>query len=133
MRKSIAVLCFIVLGGYTIPDVSWADKHVVTTLEGPLPSLTPAEYTELIGPVLSSEGWLQRTEQRSWNCFNLIHTDPHYILSIDQHHPAPYRTLQEPDGAALMFSWPFGGLGNQPISGNANHNRNGEADNLNLR
>lgn len=133
MNKVVAVLGFVVIAGYAIPDTSWAHRHILGPPERERGSLIPAERAEFIGPVLTGQGLSQRAELSAWDGVNLMHPDPHHLPGSEPYHPAFYRNNHAPDGAALMFSWPFGGLGNQPISGNANLNRNGEADNLNLR
>lgn len=110
MNKVIAVLSFVAVVGGAHPDVSWADKHVLAPPGGEGRSLMPAERDDFIGPALRVEGLSQRAEPPPWNCVSLTHTDPHHLFGNEPHHPAPYRNFQMPDGAALIFSWPFAAL-----------------------
>jgi hypothetical protein len=107
MNKVIAILGFVVLAGYAIPDASCAHSHTLAPPAGEKRSLIPAEHDGFIGPILKDEGLLHHTEQPSWNWLNLTHTDPHHTLGREPYHPAFFRHFYAPDGAALMFSWPF--------------------------
>jgi len=107
MNRVVIILGLVVIAGYVTPDLSRAHSHVLALPEDRRQSLKSAEPAEFIGPVLKSEEVLKRTEQPSWNRFNLTPTDTHYLPGSDRHHTGAYRSFQAPDGVALMFSWPF--------------------------
>jgi hypothetical protein len=106
MNKGVAIVGFFVFAGYAIPDILWANNHVLDRPEGEERSM-PVERAEFIGPALSSGDASQRTEQPPWNGFNLPHTDPHHLPGIEPHHPAPYRSFQSSGGAALRSGRTF--------------------------
>lgn len=120
MNKAIVILSFLAITGYTIPDTSWAHRHILGPLEGEGRSLIPTQQDEFIGPILRGEGLSQPAEQSAWDGIKLMHPDPHHLRGSEPHRPAFYRDNHAPDGAALMFSWPFGSLGSQTTTGNTN-------------
>jgi hypothetical protein len=107
MNRVIIILSLVVIAGYVTPDLSRAHRHLFTLPEDERQSLASTKPAEFIGPVLRSEGLSQRAEQPSWNRLSLTHTDTTYLPGSERHHPAAYRSFNAPDGAALMFSWPF--------------------------
>lgn len=119
MNKVIVILSFVVVVGNTLPEVSWADKHVLAQPEEKRPSLMLAERDEFVGPVLRGEGLSRLVEPSSWNSLSLTHTDPPHLFGRDAHHPGAYRNSQPADGTALMFSWPFEGLPTFPMNRDA--------------
>jgi hypothetical protein len=110
MNRVIIILSLVVITGYVIPDLSRAHRHVLALPEDERQSLRPTEPAESIGPVLKDAGSSQRSEQRSWDCLSLTHTDPPHLFGRDTHHSGAYRNSQPADGTALMFSWPFESL-----------------------
>jgi hypothetical protein len=107
MNRVIIILSLAVIAGYVTPDLSRAHSHVLDLPQSERQSLIPAEPAEFIGPFLKGGEVLKRTEQPSWNRLSLTHTDTNYLPGSERHHPGAYRSFQAPDGAALMFSWPF--------------------------
>jgi hypothetical protein len=107
MNRVIIILSLVVIAGYVTPDLSRAHSHGLALPQSERQPLIPAEPAEFIGPVLRSEGLSQRAKQPSWNRLSLTHTDTTYLPGSERHHPAAYRSFNAPDGAALMFSWPF--------------------------
>ena len=107
MNKVIVILSFVVVVGNTLPEVSWADKHVLAQSEEKRPSLTLAERDEFVGPVVRGEGLSRPAEQSSWNRLSMTHTDAHHLPGSEQHHPASYRNSNASDGTAIMFGWAF--------------------------
>lgn len=108
MNKTIAVLSFISLTGYTIPDVSWTHTHMLTLpteLEG---QVMPIEHRELIGPLPISDRLSQSLANQASNCVNLTHTDPHHTLNNGPYRPSFSQHFFAPDGAAVLFGWTFG-------------------------
>ncbi|OQW30550.1 MAG: hypothetical protein A4E19_09580 [Nitrospira sp. SG-bin1] len=123
MNNVLVVLIFVFLAGYTAPDVSRADKHVLGPLEAERRSPVRAEAETIIGPVPSEQGLSRRGKQPAWNGMSLVHPDPHHLPGSEPHHPTFYRNNHVPDGAAFMFSWPFEGL---TTPENANFNQENE-------
>lgn len=138
MNKMIGILSFVVVVGNTLPEVSWADKHVFVQSEEKRPSLMFAERNDFVGPVQRNEGLSLRAGKTPWDGFSLAHTDTHHSLGRDQHHPALHRNFHAPDGVALMFSWPFESLSTfrtntQPIPGTTTFNYDNEATDVHAR
>jgi hypothetical protein len=107
MNRVVIILGLVVIAGSVTPNLSRAHRHILALPEDGRQSLKPAEPAEFIGPVSRSEGLSQRAEQPSWNWLSLTHTDTNYLPGSERHHPASHRSFIAPDGAALMFSWPF--------------------------
>lgn len=116
MNKVIGILSFVVVVGFTLPEVSWADKHVATHSEEKRPSPILAERDGFVGPVMSGESLPHPAEHSSWNRLSLTHTDTPHLFSRDTHPSGAYRNSQPVDGTALMFSWPFESLTTFPMS-----------------
>ena len=110
MNKVIVILSFVVVVGNTLPEVSWADKHVLAQPEEKQPSLILAERDEFVGPAWRGEGLSRPADHSSWNRLSLTHTDPPHLFGRDTHHSGAHRNSQPADGTALMFSWPFESL-----------------------
>ncbi len=123
MNKVVAILGLVVVAGYVISDASWAHRHILGPPDGQNRSLMPIERETFIGPVQRSESLSRGAEQPAWHGITLIHTDPHHLPGSKPHAPAFYRNSHAPDGAAFMFSWPFGGL---TTPGNASLNQENE-------
>ncbi len=107
MNRVIIILSLVVIAGHGTPDLSQAHRHILALPENERQSLTSSEPAEFIGPVLRSESLSRHTEQPPWNRLSLTHTDTTYLPGSERHHPASHRSFIAPDGAALIFSWPF--------------------------
>ncbi len=107
MNRVIVILSLVVIAGSVTPDLSRAHSHILALPQSERQPLIPTEPAEFIGPALRAEGLSQRTKQPSWNRLSPTHTDITYLPGNERHHPAAYRSFNAPDGAALMFSWPF--------------------------
>jgi hypothetical protein len=107
MNRVIVILSLVVVAGYVTPDLSQAHRHILALPEDERQSLRSTGPAEFIGPVLRDEGLSQRAGQPSLNRLSLTHTDTNSLPGSERHHPAAYRSFNAPDGAALMFSWPF--------------------------
>mgnify|MGYP007037749135 CR=1 FL=1 len=119
MNKVVAILSFVFVAGYILPEVSWADKHILAPSEDKRSSLMLAERDEFVGPVLRGESLSRPAEPSSWNRFSLTHTDSTQLFGRDPHPPGAYRRSQPADGVALMFGWPFERLPTFPMSTDA--------------
>lgn len=120
MNKAVVILSFLAISGYAIPDESSAHTHILGPPEVAERSVISVEPGELIGPLPMGGSLSHGRDNDSWDWLNLTHTDPHHLNGVEPRHSAPYRNFQSPDGAALMFSWPFGSSDSRSAPGNTN-------------
>lgn len=110
MNSVVAILCFVVVIGSILPDVSSAHNHAVNQERQGTRSLMLAESDDYIGPVLRGKDLSRREMKSSWISVGLTPTDPHHLVGNESPHPVAYRNSQMADGGAIMFSWPLGSL-----------------------
>ena len=128
MNKIVAIMRFVVVAGYAIPDKSSAHRHILGPPEAQSRSLIPNGYETFIGPIQRNEGFSQQAEQSGWYGITLIHPDPRHLRVSGPYRPDFYRDNHAPDGTAVMFSWPFGKLGSQVTPDHTTFNLNSAVD-----